>query len=247
MPLNKVDISMIEDIAAPGEAGKVLASDGTNWVSADAGELSLPTAGVDGQVMTSDGTNWASEAMPVELPAAGADGQVLTSDGTGWVSEVVPVELPVAGADGQVLTSDGTGWVSEAIPPNPHVHDPGQVIEDIVLKDYGETTNVIGSIGGGTQDIDLELGNSVSATVDTAETTFTFSNPSAAPLGCGFTLILTNGLSQTVNWPASVAWGGGGLFGGAPTLTTAGVDILTFWTIDGGTIWHGFAASLDSS
>ncbi|SVE17270.1 uncharacterized protein METZ01_LOCUS470124, partial [marine metagenome] len=54
MPLNKVDISMIEDIAAPGVAGKVLASDGTNWVSADAGELSLPTAGADGQVMTSD-------------------------------------------------------------------------------------------------------------------------------------------------------------------------------------------------
>jgi len=192
----------------------------------------------------STGSAWATEAAGI--PTAGADGQVLTSDGTDWVTEAVPVELPAAGADGQVLTSDGTDWVSEAIPPNPHVHDPGQVIEDIVLKDYGETTNVIGAIGGGTQDIDLELGNSVSATVDTAETTFTFSNPSAAPLGCGFTIMVTNGGSQTVNWPATVAWGGG-LFGGAPILTTAGVDVLTFWTIDAGTIWHGIAASLDSA
>ena len=186
----------------------------------------------------STGSAWATEAAGI--PAAGADGQVLTSDGTDWVTEAVPVELPAAGADGQVLTSDGTDWVSEVIPQDP-LH------QDIVLKDYGETTNAIGAIGGGTQDIDLELGNSVSATVDTAETTFTFSNPSVAPLGCGFTLILTNGGRQTVNWPASVAWGGGGLFGGAPILTTAGVDVLTFWTIDAGTIWHGIAASLDSN
>ena len=153
-------------------------------------------------------------------------------------------DIPLPGANGQVLTSDGTDWASAVIPPSPHVHDPGQVIEDINLKDYGETTNVIGPIGGGTQDIDLELGNSISATVDTAETTFTFSNPSAAPLGCGFTLILTNGGSETLNWPASVAWAGG-LFA-TPVPTVAGVDIFTFWTIDGGTIWHGKAASLDS-
>ena len=157
------------------------------------------------------------------------------STGSAWATEAAGI--PAAGADGQVLTSDGTDWVNEAIPQDP-LH------QDIVLKDYGETTNAIGAIGGGTQDIDLELGNSVSATVDTAETTFTFSNPSAAPLSCGFTLLLTNGGSQTVNWPASVSWGGG-LFGGAPILTEAGVDVLIFWTIDGGTIWYGFTASLD--
>ena len=33
----------------------------------------------------------------------------------------------------------------------------------------------------------------------------------------------------------------------APDLTASGVDILVFITIDGGTIWHGMAASLDSS
>ena len=108
------------------------------------------------------------------------------------------------------------------------------------LKDYSETVNAIGSIGGGTQDIDLTLGNVVTGTVDTSTTTFTFSNPPASGSAGSFTLILTNGGSQTVNWPASVDWAGGT----APSLTAAGRDILTFTTVDAGTIWYGFAAGL---
>jgi hypothetical protein len=103
--------------------------------------------------------------------------------------------------------------------------------------------NDIGDFGGGSQDINLELGNVVLATVSTAESTFTFSNASATGTGCSFTLILTNGGSQTVNWPASVAWGGGA----GPTLTVAGVDVLTFITVDGGTIWYGFPAGITMS
>ena len=110
------------------------------------------------------------------------------------------------------------------------------------FKDVGLTTNAIGSIGGGTQDIDLTLGNSVSGTVDTSTTTFTFSNPTASDELCIFSIVLTNGGSQTVNFPASVDWEGGT----APTLTAAGVDILIFATVDGGTIWHGQSYSLDS-
>lgn len=112
-----------------------------------------------------------------------------------------------------------------------------------VLKDYAETVNAIGSIGGGTQDIDLEDGNVVTATVDTGATTFTFSNPPASGKAGSFTLFLTNGGSQTVNWPASVDWAGGS----APSLTASGVDVLTFMTVDGGTTWYGFPAGLDMS
>ena len=103
------------------------------------------------------------------------------------------------------------------------------------LKDYGEITNAIGLTGGGTQDIDLTLGNSVTATVDTSANTFTFSNPTASDELCGFTLLLTNGGSQTVTWPASVDWPAAT----APTLTAAGVDKLVFETTDGGTTWYG--------
>ena len=116
-----------------------------------------------------------------------------------------------------------------------------QVISNPVVKDYGETVNAIGATGGGTQDIDITAGNVVTATVDTSTNTFTFSNPSTSGVSCSFTLILTNGGSQTVNWPASVDWAAAT----APTLTTSGVDVLTFTTVDGGTIWYGFAGGLD--
>jgi len=109
------------------------------------------------------------------------------------------------------------------------------------IKDYAETVNAIGGTGGGTQDIDVTAGNVVTATVDTSTNTFTFSNPSATGRACSFTLILTNGGSQTVNWPSSVDWAGGS----APSLTSSGVDILTFTTVDAGTIWYGFAAGTD--
>ena len=115
-----------------------------------------------------------------------------------------------------------------------------QVISNPVVKDYGETVNAIGATGGGTQDIDITLGNVVTATVDTSANTFTFSNPSVTGVSCSFTLILTNGGSQTVNWPATVDWAAAT----APTLTAAGVDVLTFMTVDAGTIWYGFAGGL---
>jgi hypothetical protein len=143
--------------------------------------------------------------------------------GTLATNSVDSAELIDGAVDDSHLTTDGT-------------------YSTINLKDVGVTTNAIGSIGGGAQTIDLTLGNSVSGTVDTSTTTFTFSNPTASDELCTFSLILTNGGSQTVNFPATVDWAGGT----APTLTTAGVDILVFATIDGGTIWHGFAAALDS-
>ena len=170
--------------------------------------------------------------FPATLPAAsGANLTALnaTNLGSGTVPDArFPATLPAA--SGANLTALTAAAISAG------------TVSEINLKDYGEITNAIGSIGGGTQDIDISLGNNVTATVDTGTTTFTFSNPTASDELCGFTLFLTNGGSQTVNWPASVDFPGGT----APTLTAAGLDILVFVTTDGGTIYHGMAASLDS-
>jgi uncharacterized protein YkvS len=129
------------------------------------------------------------------------------------------------------VTADGSGVVN---------HADYQVVRPY-FKDYAETVNAIGDTGGGSDAIDVSAGNVVTATVSSAEQTFTFTNPSATGRACSFTLILTNGGSQTVNWPASVDWAGGT----EPTLTSSGVDILTFTTVDAGTIWYGFAAGTD--
>ena len=155
--------------------------------------------------------------------------------------------LPVANGGTGVTTSTGTGAVVLGTAPTitgmtlaGAVTGADQTVSAINLKDYGEVTNAIGSTGGGTQDIDLTLGNYVTATVDTSANTFTFSNPTASDEGCGFTLVLTNGGSQTVTWPASVDWPDAT----APTLTAAGVDKLVFETSDGGTTWLGNLAGL---
>jgi hypothetical protein len=100
--------------------------------------------------------------------------------------------------------------------------------------------NALGDLGGGTDDIDLHDGDTVSATVSTSTQTFTFSNPPGTGYKGELTLVLTNGGSQTINWPASVDWEGA-----APTLTASGIDVLYFFTIDGGTTWYGFTGGLD--
>ena len=109
------------------------------------------------------------------------------------------------------------------------------------IKDYAETINALGDTGGGTDAIDVSAGNVVTATVSTGTQDFTFTNPSGTGKACSFTLHLTNGGSQTVNWPNSVDWAGGS----APSLTSSGLDVLTFTTIDAGTTWLGFVAGAD--
>ena len=109
------------------------------------------------------------------------------------------------------------------------------VLQRPELKDYSET-----KVAMGANDVDLSAGNVFTKTISGSTTTLTFSNPPATGKGGAFTLILTNGGSQTVNFPNTVDWAAGT----PPTLTAAGVDVLTFTTIDAGTIWYGIASGL---
>ena len=77
----------------------------------------------------------------------------------------------------------------------------------------------------------------------TENTTFTFSNPPASGRAFAFTLKLVQDAGAsgyTVTWPASVDYAGAT----APTLTADAnaVDVLVFYTHDGGTNWYGFVA-----
>jgi len=89
-------------------------------------------------------------------------------------------------------------------------------------------------------DINWSQGNYFTRTISTA-TTFTFSNFPASGFAM-ITLKITNGGSATVTWPTGTKWNGGV----APTLTAAGVDIISFFTDDGGTTIHAFLVSKDS-
>jgi len=108
------------------------------------------------------------------------------------------------------------------------------VVQRPVLKDYAET-----KVAMAANDVDLSLGNVQTKTISGA-TTLTFSNPPASGSAGSFTLLLTNGGSAAVTWPTSVDWPAAT----APTLTAAGVDVLVFTTIDGGTTWYGIASGV---
>lgn len=97
----------------------------------------------------------------------------------------------------------------------------------------GLTRQDLGSINTNTT-IDWSLGSYVTATI-TGALTFTFSNPAPSGKACVAYMQLTNAESATITWPVSVTWSGGT----KPTLRTSGVDLLRFYTQDGGTTWFG--------
>jgi len=103
------------------------------------------------------------------------------------------------------------------------------------------SVNVIGSIGGGSQEIVFSDGDVVTATVDTGETTLTFSGNPASGVAGAIILILTNPGSQTLNMPASVDYAAGT----APSWTSSGVDVVGIITTDGGTTHLLFEVGLD--
>lgn len=93
----------------------------------------------------------------------------------------------------------------------------------------------------GSNDINCSVAVAFSKTISGA-TTLTVSNVASAPETVSFLLELTNGGSATVTWWSGIKWTGGT----APTLTASGVDILGFYTHDGGTTWRGLVLSQDS-
>jgi hypothetical protein len=102
-------------------------------------------------------------------------------------------------------------------------------------------TNNIGSITGATT-LNLADGELQYATM-TGNVTWTFSGaPSSGKVGA-VTLELTNGGAYTHTWPAGMQW----QEGTEPTWTAAGMDVIEFYTRDGGTTWNGFLAGKDMS
>lgn len=113
----------------------------------------------------------------------------------------------------------------------------------LVTNRIGELINTIAA-SISSQPLDLSLGGVQVVTLNVATTTFTFTNPFAAPLSHSFMLrCVQDGTgSRLVTWPGSVAWAGGV----APVLSTGinKIDVFSFNTINGGTNWLGFIAGI---
>ena len=92
-----------------------------------------------------------------------------------------------------------------------------------------------------TDNINLATGNLFTKTI-TVNTTLTISNVLPSGNANSFILELTNGGSKVITWWSGMKWAGGTI----PTLTASGVDILGFYSHDGGTTWRGMVMAKDS-
>lgn len=128
--------------------------------------------------------------------------------------------LGTNGATGRVLGWTGTG------------------VADYIDPSGGGTYEAHGNTGS-TETFDAASAAWHSATLD-ANCTFSFTGAvSGAVANITLELLQDGTGSRTVSWPGSVIWKGGS----PPTLSTApgAVDIVTFFSRDGGSTWYGFA------
>jgi hypothetical protein len=111
------------------------------------------------------------------------------------------------------------------------------------LDAYKETS-VSATVGTTTYTVNCNTTNTFKLTM-TGNPTIAFSNVPTSGTVFSLTLVLVHsGGSRTVTFPASVKWQGGT----APTLSASGdTDIITLFTMDGGTNWYASTAGLDFS
>lgn len=92
---------------AGSTAGKLLKSDGTNYILSTSTFSDAPSTA--GKIMVSDGTNWIT-STPTFPNASATTRKKIVSDGTNWVASTETWATP--STSGFVLTSDGTNWIS---------------------------------------------------------------------------------------------------------------------------------------
>ncbi len=117
--------------------------------------------------------------------------------------------------------------------------DASGVTTNLKTKKQTEIVNAVGTVSSATA-INFALGNVVTAVLASGGS-FTISNAPTSGIYGKFKFILTNGGTVTDPWHASVKFAGGT----TPTLTTSGVDIINFETIDNGATWYAVVEGLD--
>jgi hypothetical protein len=225
-----------------GQDGTLFGSSGTSGNSGTSGTtppgMTSGTSGLDGTLFGTSGTSGlagTSGTTPAgmtsgtsgtsQFPVVGStDNGLLTYD-VATVGANVEANITFNGSTLTIIgntTQTGDVNVTGAVTATTYVRS----------TTFRETFSNLGS--GGSATLDLSTANNFRRQFN-ATSTIAFSNPPASN-AFGFTLVTVNAGAYTITWPINVDWAGGT----APILTGAGVDVLVFYTYDGGTTYYGF-------
>jgi len=199
---------------------------GLKWAAPTTGDVTGVTAGTN----ISGGGTSGTVTVNLAIDAAVDVG----SDGSG-----VDVSFH-SGTSGDLMLWDASDKALEFTDASITMGD--NLITTPVVKDYAETVYTGGN-SGTSKTLDETNGNVQTFTMN-GNCTFTMPSGSGLQPGTSLTLILTqDGTGSRTGAFTSVKWAGGT----APTLTTtatSGIDILTFYTFNGGSspVWYGFVA-----
>ena len=131
------------------------------------------------------------------------------------------------------ITTLGTTAASKAVTANASgVVNFGAAIQE----------QAVAVTSGTTVTVNLNLGSVFTLTLGHNVGTFNITNPAGSGDASSFILKLTQDgtAGRTITWPSSVKWAAAT----APTLSAAAtnIDVLVFFTTDGGTTYYGFTA-----
>lgn len=210
--------TLLAEISIGATSFSVQSGDGTLFPILGAGEYCFLRIG-------DDGTNEVANVTA-------RSGDVFTCDAlsSGW-----SINTPVIGSVNEDLLDAFL-----------QIDNAEQTVSGFGIKKYFEVLDQP-SISTGVLTLDMTNGNVFDVVLDENVTTVNFNNPPASGKVGNLSLFLkqdaTGGYS--IVWPSSVKWASGT----APTLSTSAnmLDILVFFTIDGGTNWYGSLGGVNFS